>query len=312
MSQYNGQETDEVADLLNRTGQREEEAFQAFLRVWARTNPRPNVQMFSRWGAISIICLMLVAASSTGIAFAAMSYNELVQFFGAGPITDLLSWIVAVVAVVGIEGLIVTTGMKSGLKKSEDQLASKQFIAAFILLAVSCAANFYRPVGLLNDASVSNIVLWAISIAAGFGVPIAIYFVSPYLGMVINFQRTSDEEWLAKARHEFTASSDRVLARAELEAALRANKRAARAEVVHPSSEQLPPPQPQAQLPRASTADVVRWFCDRHKVTIQDPISATQVANEWYAENNITSANGDQTKLVTAVRTYLSRERSSN
>jgi hypothetical protein len=199
MSQYNGQETDEVADLLNRTGQREEEAFQAFLRVWARTNPRPNVQMFSRWGAISIICLMLVAASSTGIAFAAMSYNELVQFFGAGPITDLLSWIVAVVAVVGIEGLIVTTGMKSGLKKSEDQLASRQFIAAFILLAVSCAANFYRPVGLLNDASVSKMVRWAVSIAAGFSMPITLYGIARYGGRMIRCQYIAEEVWLAKA-----------------------------------------------------------------------------------------------------------------
>jgi hypothetical protein len=47
-----------------------------------------------------------------------------------------------------------------------------------------------------------------------------------------NGQELPDEQRLTQARQEFTATGDRALARAELEKALRAPKRAARAEFV--------------------------------------------------------------------------------
>ena len=69
------QNVDQIDQIIDQAATREENAFLNFMRIYQLSNPKPNYEAFARWGTVSILCLMLTAASATGIAFASFSAN---------------------------------------------------------------------------------------------------------------------------------------------------------------------------------------------------------------------------------------------
>jgi hypothetical protein len=297
-------QSDHIEDVIVRSIAREETAFRQYLKIYEMSNPRPSFGWYVKISAIAMIALMLVAALSLAASFSLgiSAFTSLNQFL-KGVLPDqvilLIAGVEAFAAVLGIEGFIVTTGMKSGLTKKEEDLTSARAFAAYILLAVSCVAGLFQNSSMLASPETVTAIEWVLMVVTGVGIPIAIMFAAPYLGLMFNFQAVQNEAWLAKARTQFENSKERKLARRDLIAE----------GAVHPRGEEGHP-QPQIEMPRV--ADIVAWFRREFNKAEGEQLSAAEIARSYYEAEKITPVNGDMGRLAGAIRTYLSRERNHN
>jgi hypothetical protein len=268
-------------------------------RGFFMSNPKPQFGWFVKASAISIIALMLVAALRTAFSFGLSAFTSLNQFLALNMSQNallLLSGLESLCAVLGIEGFIVTTGMKDGMRKSEAELGTPRAIAAYILLIVSCVAGLFQNAAMIADKNALEGVEVVLMIVTGLGVPISLMFASPYLGLMLNFQVLEERRWLADARKVFENSKERKLARSEMTSM----QRPQRHEEVQ--SEQV----------RTRTGEIVNWYRQVNNLQPGDAISAAAVAEAFYKANNRVPVNGDFAKLAGAIRTHLSRERNGN
>ena len=269
------------------------------------SNPKPSFGWFIKISVAAIVALMLVAAMRTAFAFgisAFTSINSFLKDYVPSGIILFISGIEAFAAVFGIEGLIVVYGMKEGLSKGDNDLKGSRAIASYIALGISCMAGLFQNGSMIGDASLMTSIERVLMITTGFGVPIAIMFAAPYLGMMMNFQIMQYARWLAEARKAYESSRERQFARSELTTASRQQNRSQpRLEAVQSL--------PDIRTNELNTAEVVSWFRKQHELSDGDAISAAKAADEYYQAHNIVPVNGDMSKLQVRIRTYLSRER---
>jgi len=128
------EQPDQVEVIIARSMARKEMAFHNYWSINDMINPRPSFGWYVITSAVSMIDLMLVSALRT--AFSLVLY---------------LSPIEAVCSVLGIEGFIVTTGMKDCMWKNENELGTLRAIAVYILLIVSCVAGLFQNSALIGD-----------------------------------------------------------------------------------------------------------------------------------------------------------------
>jgi hypothetical protein len=146
---------------------------------------------------ISMIALMLVAALRTSFSFGLRAFTSLNQFLASSVHSDILLGLAAlesICAVLGIEGFIVTTGMKDGMNKDENQLATPRAIASYILLIVSSVAGLFQNAAMVADPATLQAVEWALMIVTGIGIPVSLMFAAPYLGLMLNFQKVQERK----------------------------------------------------------------------------------------------------------------------
>ena len=201
------QNVDQIDQIIDQAASREENAFLSFMRIYLLSNPKPNYEAFAKWGTISILCLMLTAASATGIAFAVSAQTELVKFFPDAPrgFLTFIAVLIAFVSVLGVEGYVVATGMQSGIGKEMKDVGRTRAIAAFLLLFVSVVAGLYQRSfkgNLYSPALLDYLLTYTYAIA----VPLAIYLASPYLGLLRTMQAAVNTRWLSDCRNAFKGS----------------------------------------------------------------------------------------------------------
>jgi hypothetical protein len=281
---------------------REENVFQEFLRMYALSNPRPKFGWYIKVTAIAIIALMMVAALRTAFSFGLAAMTSLNQFMkGIDPnLVLFLSGLEAVASVLGIEGFIITTGMKAGMKKKESELETPRAVAAYILLAVSCAAGMFQNATMLGT-EVLQVAEWVLMGITAVGIPVSLMFAAPYLGLMMNFQSMEEQHWFDKARESFNNSKERKLIRRDL-VQLPQNPTRVFGRVKAQRSES-------AGTSGPTSAEIISWYRNSHNLTSDDQVNGTEVASAWYQENNLTPVNGDLNKLATPIRVALHRER---
>lgn len=308
------------------------------------SNPPPRYQMFVWINAGSIIALMLVAASTTAMAFVASAQNELIHFFGDNLVVLGIAILIGTLAVIGVEGLIVSTGMLDGLHaKSEDEaepeqrrvkrtrertIAERRRWAAYILLGLSCIANLYSPVGLIdNSGPAMNFILGALAIWRGFGIPIAILLTAPVLSYFMNYQRRAEQDWLDEARRQFNNSQEAQLAQGEMQMALQRQQLMQEAQMkeqqliqqqqLRAIRRQGATAQPNTSEPavahtvpaKISSRDIIQWYMEQNQLGLSDDgLEATEMVSTYATANNL-SLNGQESQVAGKVRVQLSRMR---
>jgi hypothetical protein len=244
-------QTDRIEQIITQSIQREEIAFRNYLKVYELSNPRPSFGWYVRISAIAMVALMLVAALRTSFSFGLSAFTSLNQFLKdvlPNGFLLTLSGFEALCAVLGIEGFIVTTGMKGSMNKKEEDLTSSRAIAAYLLLLVSCVAGLFQNSALIADPQTVKVIEWILMIVTGVGIPIAIMFAAPYLGLMLNFQAIQNARWLNEAREKFESSKERKLARRDLMAEQTNVTRQEEPVQIHQ----------QQELPRV--AEIVAWY----------------------------------------------------
>jgi hypothetical protein len=206
-----------------------------------------------------------------------------------------LAGVEALASVLGIEGFIVTTGMKDGMKKNEDDLGTPRAIAAYILLIVSCVAGLFQNSALIGNASVTTGVEIALMVITGLGIPISLIFASPYLGLMLNFQAIQDKNWLLEARRQFETSRERKLARRDLVAA----QQPAPHRPIIEEHERL-------ELPK--TSEIVAWYRDLNNIQPGESLSASQIAEAYFSNEERIPTDGDFAWLAGSIRITLTIE----
>ena len=157
---------------------------------------------------------------------------------------------------------------------------------------------------MFEDPTWNTAVEVVLLFVTAFGVPIAIYFASPYLGLMVNFQAISERRWLEEARKKFEASNERKLARAQVGGMLVQEQRRIKA---------ASKPTEHAEEPRRIKAgDIVAWYRQELGLQPGDPIRAADAAEAYFRSINHTPQNGDFARLDGAIRTFLSRERNTH
>ncbi len=294
----NNNEQDQIEEIIARSVSREELAFRSFLRIYEMSNPRPTFGWYVTASAIAMIALMLVAALRTAFSFGLSAFTSLNDFLKGSLSPDfilILSGIEAVCAVLGIEGFIVTTGMKDGMQKSEQELGAPRAIAAYILLIVSCVAGLFQNSALIGNVGVTQTVEIALMVITGLGVPISLIFASPYLGLMLNFQSIQEKNWPLAARQQFESSKERKLARRDL--------MAAQQPVVHHQVEQ------HERLELPATKEIVDWYRQANNVQPGDRLSAAEIADAYFNSIKKRPSDSEFALLAGAIRINLRGER---
>jgi hypothetical protein len=246
-----------------------------------------------------MVALMLVAALRTAFSFGLSAFTSLNDFLKGSLSPDfilILSGIEAVCSVLGIEGFIVTTGMKDGMQKNEEQLGAPRAIAAYILLIVSCVAGLFQNSALIGNAGVTQTVEIALMVITGLGVPISLIFASPYLGLMLNFQSIQEKNWLLAARQQFESSKERKLARRDLMAALQ--------EPIHLQVEEH-----RTHLELRTTAEIVNWYRQANNILPGDRLSAAEVAEAYFKSVKKRASDSEFALLAGAIRINLTSAR---